>query len=815
MTDMRTPRPVALLPWALCASLATQQPIPPDSVARLIDLTGLPRPTPGVVNRQFASTDPTGRGDDHGHFLRRDGNRVVLAEMAGPGVIVRLWSANAQGRLRVFCDGETTPRIDGPFADLFTGKLPPFVEPIAVHRSGGFISYFPIPYANHCRVEVHELEHPEALYYHVQYLTYPAGTPMRTFTSELPPAEREALDRVLAAWRQPGTNPDPRNVGDRHQQTATTLAPGADAELLVLDRPGTITGIEVLPEPATPAALRGLQLRARWNGGEPSLCAPIGDLFGCGFGVTPWRGLALGWSDRGGYCHLPMPFQHSARLTLHNRGVAPVTVKTSVRWKSQPPPADALALHAAFRAVDGVGPERYTIATIDGPGRFLGMLQALQGVGDLWYLEGNEEFFVDGETRPSILGTGSEDYYNGGWYWDRGTFALPLHGLGMKAEWTTNRTTPWRLQLPDAVPFTTGFRAQIEHGSANEVRDAYYSSVALWYGRPTTVPAIAAAQERLPRLWVFLPPGFVGAPALAWSQPAPELRSLEELTDSHRGLTRPLFQAFPRSHVEHDAAPVDARVAVLAPADTERTFGATFTVPWSDRWRLQLRLLAPHTVPAIAIDGRPLAAGEGNTDRLPLRLFDLDAGALTTGPHELAFTLPAGSKPPIAFDALRLASASPFVRTWWVAPPVPCPAGATVETAMPDEPAWLAAGFDPAAAGWRLAEADGDHLDLNHAVSSRSPMLAYLLVHVHAASDRPARFLLGSDDGARVWVNGELRWSREVHRHLAADADAFDAPLRAGWNQVLLKIKNDDGGYGVMLRIADPDGGIRIAAQPR
>ncbi|MBK8096373.1 MAG: DUF2961 domain-containing protein [Planctomycetes bacterium] len=812
---MRCPRPVELLPSALCALLAAQQPIPPDSVARLIDLAGLPRVTPGVVNRQFASTDPTGQGHDHGHFLRRDGNRVVLAEMDGPGVIVRLWSANAQGRLRVYCDGEEAPRIDGPFADLFTGKLPPFAEPIAVQASGGFISYFPIPYARHCRVEVHELEHPESLYYHVQYLTYPAGTPMRTFTGELPPAERDALGRVLAAWRQPGANPDPRNVGDRQQQATTTLPPGGTAELLALDRPGTITGLEVLPDPATPAALRGLQLHAAWDGAGPSVRAPIGDLFGCGFGVTPWRGLALGYADRGGYCHLPMPFQHSARLALHNRSAAAITVQTTIRWQTQPPPADALALHAEFRAVDGVGHERYAIAEIAGPGRFLGLLQALQGVGDLWYLEGNEEFFVDGEATPSILGTGSEDYYNGGWYWDRGTFALPLHGLGMKAEWTTNRTTPWRLQLPDAVPFTTGFRAQIEHGSRNEVRDGYYSSVALWYGRPTAVRAIAEAEERLPRQWVFLPNGFTGASQLTWAQPLPELRTWEQLTDTHRGLTRPLFQAFPRSHVEHDAAPVDARVAALATGDTERTWRATFTVPWNDRWRLQLRLLAPGVVPAIAIDGKGLQPGEGNTDPLPLRLFDLPAGALSEGDHELTFTVPAGASGPIAVDALRVLSASPFVRTWWVAPPAPFPAGGTIATPVPAETAGLAADFDPVAAGWRLLEAPGDSVDLNHAVSSQSPMFAYLLVHVHASSERTVRCLLGSDDGARVWVNGELRWSREIHRHLAADEDQFDAPLRAGWNRVLLKIKNDYGGYGVMLRLADPDGGLRVAAGPR
>jgi hypothetical protein len=47
------------------------------------------------------------------------------------------------------------------------------------------------------------------------------------------------------------------------------------------------------------------------------------------------------------------------------------------------------------------------------------------------------------------------------------------------------------------------------------------------------------------------------------------------------------------------------------------------------------------------------------------------------------------------------------------------------------------------------------------------------------------------------------------------DADAFDLPLRAGWNRLLVKVKNDDGGFGLCLRLSDPDGGLRWALQPQ
>ena len=82
-------------------------------------------------------------------------------------------------------------------------------------------------------------------------------------------------------------------------------------------------------------------------------------------------------------------------------------------------------------------------------------------------------------------------------------------------------------------------------------------------------------------------------------------------------------------------------------------------------------------------------------------------------------------------------------------------------------------------------------------------MLGYLAFAVKSPQARRARVLLGSDDGVRVWVNGELCWSHELHRHLTADEDRFDVPLRAGWNRFLVKVKNDYGGYNQNVGVAD------------
>jgi hypothetical protein len=84
---------------------------------------------------------------------------------------------------------------------------------------------------------------------------------------------------------------------------------------------------------------------------------------------------------------------------------------------------------------------------------------------------------------------------------------------------------------------------------------------------------------------------------------------------------------------------------------------------------------------------------------------------------------------------------------------------------------------------------------------------------VFSPDDRITRVRLGSDDGVRVWSNGSLVWSNNIHRPLTPDADRFDITLNKGWNSILVKVRNDDGGFALALRLADPDGLIRCSTK--
>ncbi len=154
----------------------------------MTDLAGMAEfPTPAYTCKQFSSYDRKAKSPtqdwfangDCGQYLRveeRAGRKeFVMMDTDGPGAIVRIWSANPQGTLRVYLDGAAQPVLEAPMSELLGGKYPGLPQPIAGEYSKGWNLYFPIPYARHCKVTSDKGN----FYYHVNYRTYPAGTPGR------------------------------------------------------------------------------------------------------------------------------------------------------------------------------------------------------------------------------------------------------------------------------------------------------------------------------------------------------------------------------------------------------------------------------------------------------------------------------------------------------------------------------------------------------------------------------------------------------------------------------------------------------------
>ena len=112
---------------------------------------------------------------------------------------------------------------------------------------------------------------------------------------------------------------------------------------------------------------------------------------------------------------------------------------------------------------------------------------------------------------------------------------------------------------------------------------------------------------------------------------------------------------------------------------------------------------------------------------------------------------------------------------------------------------------------WKTVEPGPDaygswYVDLDKQIGGGN-RVAYMRTWVWAPAAAPAKLELGSDDGVKAWLNGELTHANDASRPLRAGEDVADAELRKGWNSLLLKVRQGGGGWSACTRFRTPDGG--------
>ncbi len=83
---------------------------------------------------------------------------------------------------------------------------------------------------------------------------------------------------------------------------------------------------------------------------------------------------------------------------------------------------------------------------------------------------------------------------------------------------------------------------------------------------------------------------------------------------------------------------------------------------------------------------------------------------------------------------------------------------------------------------------------------------AYARTTVTAPDERKAQIHIGSDDQAKVWLNGEEVFAYSESRSAAMDQNAIPVTLKAGENRILIKTCDEIGFWGFYLRLTDTDG---------
>jgi HEAT repeat protein len=84
--------------------------------------------------------------------------------------------------------------------------------------------------------------------------------------------------------------------------------------------------------------------------------------------------------------------------------------------------------------------------------------------------------------------------------------------------------------------------------------------------------------------------------------------------------------------------------------------------------------------------------------------------------------------------------------------------------------------------------------------------VAYLRTAVWAEKPREVMLEMGSDDGIKVWSNGQVVHANNTARAAAPGQDKFKVPLKAGRNDLLVKVTQNVMGWGACARFTAADG---------
>jgi hypothetical protein len=232
-----------------------------ELVNRMIDLEHLSvLPAPGETCKQWSSYDRASKYDEAGgkyiHWdangdgngiIRREDGKQVMAEMEGPGCIWRIWSARAQkGHVKIYLDGSETPAVDLPFENYFSGDTAPFNYArlsYDLNKQGcsGQNLYFPIPYQKSCKIVA---DKGWGAYFEFDYTTYPAGSKVPTFNSDLSAEAKAALAKVNDYFDQKlGTDPAGDRTGAETLEGEVTIPAQAATKSLRIEGPRAITAL--------------------------------------------------------------------------------------------------------------------------------------------------------------------------------------------------------------------------------------------------------------------------------------------------------------------------------------------------------------------------------------------------------------------------------------------------------------------------------------------------------------------------------------------------------------------------------------------
>ena len=276
-------------------------------------------PGAGIVLDRLMNSERLSRADQLGSGVVAKtvpkGGEHVLAELTGPGALVRCWRSYAAGRMAFYFDGEPQPRIECAAEHVYDNV------PGVAHQEQPVLMC--LPYAKSLKIV---LTDPLPASYRLEYVTFPPGVPVESYSIKRTGIPRGMLNAI--AYRHEGLPGKLREaeIYERVNSEPRTIEPGTTVQLAAVDGAGIVNWLKLRAAKSV-LANNDLWLEVTIDGESiPAIAAPARFLFpafGAGDEAKDFNTLIM--SGKEGFANLlAMPYGSGIAIAVRNRGEKPI-----------------------------------------------------------------------------------------------------------------------------------------------------------------------------------------------------------------------------------------------------------------------------------------------------------------------------------------------------------------------------------------------------------------------------------------------------------------------------------------------------------
>lgn len=452
-----------------------------------------------------SSYDRKGQNIDYDTFLYEENNERVIMDVKGCGCVTRIFlptSGSSESYLKIYVDDILW--CDDTLENIFTGKNEHFDSELVyitnpkknkVVEQSGYTSYVQIPFKKRIKIFSNS---PSLFYYHINYTLFNDGKNKLFSNAEC----KELFSGNFKLHEK-----------TKKDSISFTLNGNEHCNAFEFKGNGTINSIRLLISDILEKKLIDLKncdekhyhcyciteygyevlnntyIKCEFDDEGKCVYSPLTSFFGLStHGIDDKAPDYLTKSVFAGvdddlefYFNFPMPFLRYAKISFENKSNNPTPkITVNIIKNEENHTNDILYFKTSYVEFDYKETDLrdMELLKLDGCGSLVGVVMSMDTDTtkemNKQYLEGDEHIYIDNSKTPQHNGTGTEDFFNGAYYWAYGTHSKPLSGCMFNTRWgkfsqgdesKCFKSSAYRYMLNDRINFHNNLVFNLEHGS--------------------------------------------------------------------------------------------------------------------------------------------------------------------------------------------------------------------------------------------------------------------------------------------------------------------------------------------------------------